>query len=92
MKVKEFREHSSLTDDDEDYVRIVLERYNEGIIPKNITKRIKKAFEKEQIALKMLAILKKEIPTILIQYSRSADSPGIHRREVILSEYLKGSK
>ena len=91
LKVKEFQKHPSFTDDDEEYIQIVLEKYNEGVIPKNITKRIKQKIEKESEALKILAVLKREIPGRLLGIRHSGSSGDIiSKREVILSEWLAG--
>ncbi|MFQ6611248.1 MAG: C-terminal helicase domain-containing protein, partial [Fidelibacterota bacterium] len=38
LKVDTFRKHFAFTDDDEEYIQVVLEKYSEGVIPKNITK------------------------------------------------------
>ena len=82
---------TSFTDDDEEFIQIVLEKYNEGVIPKNITKRIKQKIEKEGEALKVLAVLKREIPGRLLGIRHSGGSEGfISKREVILSEWLAG--
>jgi len=82
---------TSFTDDDEEFIQIVLEKYNEGVIPKNITKRIKQKIEKEGEALKVLAVLKREIPGRLLGIRHSGGSEGfISKREVILSEWLVG--
>jgi len=82
---------TSFTDDDEEYIQVVLEKYNEGVIPKNITKRIKQKIEKEGEALKILAVLKREIPGRLLGVRHSGGSDGfISKREVILSEWLAG--
>ena len=89
--MKEFQKHPSFTDDDEEYIQTVLEKYNEGVIPKNITKRIKQKIEKENEALKILAVLKREIPGRLLGIRHSASSGDfISKREVILSEWLAG--
>ena len=91
LKVKEFQNHSSFTDDDEEYIQIVLEKYNEGVIPKNITKRIKQKIEKEDEPLKILAVLKREIPGRLLGIRHTGSSGDIiSKREVILSEWLEG--
>ncbi len=82
---------TSFTDDDEIFIQVVLEKYNEGVIPKNITKRIKQKIEKENEALKILAVLKREIPGRLLGIRHSGGSDGfISKREVILSEWLAG--
>ena len=89
LKVKAFRKFSSFTDEDEEYIQVVLEKYNEGVIPKNITKRIKQKIEKEDEALKILAVLKREIPGRFLGIRHSGRSGDyISKREVILSEYL----
>jgi len=80
---------TSFTDDDEEYIQVVLEKYNEGVIPKNITKRIKQKIEKEDEALKILSVLKREIPGRLLGIRHTGGSDGfISKREVILSEWL----
>ncbi|MDP8267791.1 MAG: helicase-related protein [Candidatus Tenebribacter davisii] len=91
-RLKECRKHSSFTDMDEEYIKIVLDRYNEGIIPQNTTKRIKKRIEHEGNPLKMLVILKMEIPNKLLNAVRTSDSLRYAKKEVILSEYLVGEK
>lgn len=84
---------TSFTDDDEEFIQIILEKYNEGVIPKNITKRIKQKIEIEGEALKILAVLKREIPGRLLGIRHSGGSEGfISKREVILSEWLAGDK
>ena len=52
LKVKEFRRYPAFTDEDEEYIQVVLDKYNEGVIPKNTTKRIKQQMEKEKEPLK----------------------------------------
>ena len=80
---------TSFTDDDEEYIQVVMEKYNEGVIPKNITKRIKQKIETEGEALKILAVLKREIPGRLLGIRHLGGSEGfISKREVILSEWL----
>jgi superfamily II DNA/RNA helicase len=82
---------TSFTDDDDEFIQVVLGKYNEGVIPKNITKRIKQKIEKEGQALKILAVLKREIPGRLLGIRHSGGSEGfISKREVILSEWLAG--
>jgi superfamily II DNA/RNA helicase len=82
---------TTFTDEDEEYIQVVLEKYNEGVIPKNITKRIKQKIEKEGEAFKILAALKREIPGRLLGIRHTGSSIGfISKREVILSEWLAG--
>ena len=82
---------TSFTDDDEEYIQVVLEKYNEGVIPKNITKRIKQKIETEGESLKILAVLKREIPGRLLGIRHTGSSERVFsKREVILSEWLAG--
>jgi len=90
LKVKEFRHYQSFTDEDEEYIRLVLAAYADGIIPQNTTKRIKKAIERETNPLKVLGILKKNIPDSLLGIKRTGQASERAKREVILSEYLAG--
>jgi len=53
LKAKEFKKYQGFTDDDEEYIRLVLRGYEDGVIPKNTTKNIKKKIEKESNPLKV---------------------------------------
>ena len=94
LKVKEFRMYPAFTDEDEEFIKVVLEKYAEGIIPKNATKRIKQQIEKKDVGhIRMLSILKKEIPKRLLGKQVQSHSDMFYaKREVILSEWLRGSK
>jgi superfamily II DNA/RNA helicase len=93
LKSKEFRNCSKFTDNDEEFTKIVLDKYHEGVIPKNISKRIKQLIDEEIEPLKVLMVLKREIPPRLLgkRYSNTLNSFD-SKREVILSEWLKGNK
>lgn len=90
IRLKEARKHQGFTDDEEEYLKIVIERYNEGIIPQNTTKRIKKKIEKEVDYYKLITTLKQEIPRKLLSDVNRSDSSEIISQEIILSEYLVG--
>jgi len=91
--VKEFRVFPAFTDEDDEFIKAVLEKYAEGIIPKNATKRIKQQIEKVVEPMKVLTILKKEIPVRLLAKQIQTHSDMFYaKREVILSEWLKGSR
>ncbi len=91
LKVKEFRRHATFTDDDEEFIQAVTEKYSEGVIPKNITRRIKRQIERDIEPLKTLAVLKREIPSRLlgIRYT-GRQGEFISEREIVLSEWLEG--
>ena len=90
LKAKEFRYYQGFTDEDEEYIRLVLTAYEDGIIPANTTKRIKKTIEREPNPLKVLGILKKNIPGNLLGMQQTGQPSERARRQVILSEYLTG--
>lgn len=91
LKSNVIKKCTSFTDEDEEYIQVVLEKYNEGVIPKNISRRIKQKIEKEGEALKILAVLKQEIPRPLLGIRYVDDSDEFSaKREVILSEWLTG--
>ena len=92
LKVKEFQQHQGFTDDDEEYIRLVLRGYEDGVIPQNTTKRIKKEIEKEANPLKVLAILKKNIPYNILDFATLHQPVISTKREIILSEFLIGGK
>jgi len=90
IKVKEFRKFSGFTEEDEEYIRLVLSAYNDGVIPLNTSKKIKKAIEKEKNPLKVLGILKMNIPYNILGVEQAGKPLELIKGEVILSEYLIG--
>ena len=85
------------TEEQEDYLREVIKRIEEGALPKQTIKTALKAIEKEFKkagnfnSLKILALLQNNIPYELLK-SHIVESSAITKgpREVILSEYLIG--
>ena len=83
------------TEEQEDYLKEVIKRTEEGALPKQTTKTVLKALEKEikkagkLNSLKILAILQSNIPDELLQ-SHIVESSAMTKgqREVVLSEYL----
>ena len=90
LKVKEFRNFSGFTEEDEEYIRLILLAYNDGVIPLNTSKKIKKAIEKEKKPLKVLGILKINIPYNILGVEQTGKPLELIKGEVILSEYLIG--
>lgn len=79
------------TDDDEDYLKLVRAAFESGSVPKNTSKRIKQAIQKNLQPLNVLRVLKDHIKYDDL-YIDSQRPKEIAVREVILSEYLAGSK
>ena len=93
LKAKEIRFYHGFTEDDEDYVQQVIQLLKDGALPRPTTKKVAEALKKELEPLKVLAILRRDIPPQLFQPTRAqrkfhAPSP----REVILSSYLLRAK
>jgi len=97
LKARDIVEYQGFTDDDEDYIKGVLKEIEEGGLPKQTTKIIIKELNNEIKndinPLKILAIVRKNIPIEFItkeHYAQTlAEASG--PREVILSEYFEGS-
>ena len=71
----------------------MLRAFEDGVIPRNTSKRLKQELEHEINPLKSLAIFRNNIPLALLTGGQAAQGRELHTREVILSEYLtaKGS-
>ena len=80
------------TDDDEDFLKAVLRAFEDGVIPRNTSKRLKQELEQEINPLKALAIFRNNIPLALLTGGHAAQGRELHTREVILSEYLTGKR
>jgi len=87
--IKAIQKMKGFTEDDEDYLKKVLNLLEEGTLPKQTTKTIVKNIGKESNHLKIYGIIRKHIPDSFFAIpiaEQSAQSSG--PREVILSEYL----
>lgn len=94
--LKAMRDFRQYTEDQEAYLKRVLNRLEEGALPKQTTKTVLRALNKElkqgkPNPLKVLALLQSNIPGELLE-SHIAESAAhtAGPREVILSEYLIG--
>lgn len=91
LKSKEVRYFKGFTEEDEDFLKSVLKAFEDGIIPKNTSKRLKKEIEREINPLKVLGMIRNNIPLNILDAGISSEVSESHSREVILSEYLKSS-
>tara|TARA_Y100001970_G_scaffold8944_1_gene10387 strand:+ start:560 stop:3811 length:3252 start_codon:yes stop_codon:yes gene_type:complete len=90
-KLKGFKKSKEYTDEEEEYISIILEKYRLGEIPLKTTQNIKKALDYEANPLKVIKILKDIIPDELLMDKRQTYKSGLIKNEVILSEYIKGN-
>lgn len=91
LKSNEIKFFDAYTDEDEDYIQLVTKAFQDGIIPQNTAKKIAGAIKKQKgfNPLKILGILKQNIPDSLLMPEQSGQGSQFHaKREVILSEYL----
>lgn len=96
LKSKDIGEYRGFTEDDEEYIKGVLIAIEEGGLPKQTTKILMKELNKEFRngihPLKILAVVRKNIPIEFINKPQYAENlAGVSGpREVILSEYFGG--
>ncbi len=89
LAAREMRSYHGFTEDDEAFIRQVTGALKDGAIPKNNCRKVAEALKKESDPLRVLAILRREIPAPLLAPTHAAqlaysESP----REVILSSML----
>jgi superfamily II DNA/RNA helicase len=93
LKAKEVRFYHGFTEDDEDYIRQVIQLLNDGALPRPTTKKVAEALKKELEPLKVLGVLRRDIPSQLFQPTRAQRTfHALSPREVILSSYLLRAK
>lgn len=91
LKAREIRRYHGFTEDDEAYIQDVIGLLTDGALPKAITARLAAALKKESAPLKVLALLRRDIPAHFFQPVHAGwmvNPTHIHPREVILSSYL----
>ncbi|MBM4158164.1 MAG: helicase [Ignavibacteria bacterium] len=87
--IKAILKMKGFTEDDEDYLRKVLNLLEEGALPKQTSKTIIKKLGKENNHLKIYGIIRKNVPdTFLTMPVTELPGQTSGPREVILSEYL----
>jgi superfamily II DNA or RNA helicase len=93
LKAKQVRNFQGFTEDDEDYISNVISELDAGGIPKKISQRIYAKVEKTPELLvnplKLLALLKLELPMAFLQPNQAEQGQGRGvAKEIILSEYF----
>lgn len=92
LKSKEIKSYKGYTNDDEYYLSQVIEEFNSGGIPKKISQNIFKTIQESpeivQNPLKLLNILRNELPQDFLVHDFSKNGDINHKREIILSEYF----
>jgi predicted SAM-dependent methyltransferase len=91
LKSKQVKHCLAYTEDDEVYVQELTCLLEEGALPKQTTKTLVKALGGQTDPLKILGILKTNVPSAFFKDTVAESSAQTNGpREVILSEYLVG--
>lgn len=89
LKSKQVKHCLSYTEDDEVYVQELTRLIEDGALPKQTTKTLVKALTGQTDPLKILGILKTNVPTAFFRDTMAESAAQTSGpREVILSEYL----
>lgn len=92
LKAKEIRSYHGFTEDDELYIQKVIQLLTDGALPRPTTKKVAEALKKEIQPLKVLGILRRDIPALFFQATRAQQTAhAFSPREVILSSWLISS-
>ena len=93
LKAKEIRRYHGFTDEDEDYIRHVIQLLMDGALPRPTTKKVATALKQEIEPLKVLGILKRDISPLFFQATRAQMTHyALSPREVILSSWIISGK
>ncbi len=89
LAAREVRDYHGYTEEDELLMQQVIQCLADGAIPRAIAKKVAGAMKKQADPLKVLAILRRDIPQALLSPMQAAQSHGTNSpREVILSSML----
>ncbi len=88
-RLKAIQKYAGYTDEDDEFMRRVKRLLEDGSLPKPTTKKLVSSLNEESSPLKILAILRRDIPLQFFQETRVDSGHSISsKREVILSAYL----
>jgi superfamily II DNA or RNA helicase/HKD family nuclease len=91
LKEKSVRLCRQFTDDDEEYIQLILKALEAGNLPKRSIQKTKKALEMVLEPLEVLQTLKKHIPFMLLSQPKDLQAEVNNPREIILSCYLSAN-
>jgi hypothetical protein len=93
LSSKDIKNFKGFTDDDELYLKQIIEELKNSSIPKKITQIISKKIENTpeiiQNPLKLITVLKNNIPDEFLNSNNNFQSTQEYKKEIILSEYFK---
>jgi hypothetical protein len=89
LKAKEVRQYHGFTEEDETYIKRVVQLLTDGALPRPTTKKVAEALKTESQPLRVLGILRRDISPLFFQDTRAQQTAhAFSPREVILSSYL----
>jgi len=89
LKAREIRRYHGFTDDDEEYIRNVIQLLADGALPRPTTKKVAEALKREIEPLRVLGIVRRDISPFFFQATRAQlTHHALNPREVILSSWL----
>ncbi len=89
LTARDIRDDQGYTDDDEAFIKQVIQLLDDGALPKITAKQLAQSLKKVSDPLKVLSILRTGLPASLLQPTRAQESPKKPKlREVILSSFL----
>ena len=89
LRTKDLRDFAGYTEDDEDYIRQVTRLLEDGALPRPTLKKLAEAFRVEASPLRLLGIMRRDIPQQFFQPVRAETvKHNFSPRQVILSKYL----
>ena len=89
LKAKDIRRYHGYTEEDEKYMKQVVQLLSDGALPRPTTKKVAESLKKESDPLKVLGILRRDISSLFFQATRAQHTAhAFSPREVILSSYL----
>ncbi len=89
LKAGEIRRYAGFTEDDEEFIRGVVQLLVDGALPKPTTKKVAEALKREAEPLKVLGILRRDISSLFFQSTRAQQMHHARMpREVILSSWI----
>ena len=89
LAAREIRNYHGYTEEDEAFIQQVIQILNDGALPKTTAKKVADALKKEANPLKVLCILRRDIPEALLSPTHAAQAQRTNSpREVILSSMI----
>lgn len=86
--LKSISKDSRFTQEEIEYIKLVIKSFNDGIIAKKTSQKLRKELELTFENLKVLAILRRHIPDEFIYENKQLKNNRNQTKEIILSEYL----